>query len=159
MTDVQWRQIVRLLFPCSADDRYADRLYKAMTKDKGAEKLLFKDLVISLWELTERGRTSKFTLEQGVSTTAQFAFQLLGPDEKVRSFGLISLRPLPLFRVYSIFQELVSETAFFDYVRCVFALKARKKESSSNLGLPTGSIYRTKVPGSPPKRHNGHSEQ
>ncbi|CAI4227301.1 unnamed protein product [Auanema sp. JU1783] len=123
MSDQEWRAVCRLMFPCSADDRFADRLYKAITKDRGTEKILFKDLVVCLWELTESGRSSKFVSEQPFSTTAQFVFGLMSPDEK----------------------NLVDEARFVEYVRCVFALGARKQgTNNTQLGLPAAPIYRTK---------------
>ena len=73
--------------------------------------------------------------DQGISTTAQFVFGLMGPDEKV----------VMLMNNKNYVQEQVNETAFYEYMRCVFALKARKNMTTNNLGLPTGSIYRTKV--------------
>uniref|UniRef100_A0A1I7XUY5 Uncharacterized protein n=1 Tax=Heterorhabditis bacteriophora TaxID=37862 RepID=A0A1I7XUY5_HETBA len=126
MSESQWRGIFRLIFPNAADYQFADRLFKAIASARGHSQITFEDLVLSLWELTEGGRTSQYRMPQHkASTTATFVFGLMEPNEMDR----------------------VNEESFCDYVHGVFALCGSRHtiDSSVALGLPTGSIYRSKV--------------
>ncbi|PAV90503.1 hypothetical protein WR25_27153 [Diploscapter pachys] len=125
MSETQWRGIFRNLFPNSSDYQFADRLYRAISEMRGHQQITFEDLMICLWELTERGRNSQFVSTSNVSTTAQFVFALMTPDEKDR----------------------VDEPSFVEYVRSIFALCSTRPggyENAMALGLPCGSIYRAK---------------
>ncbi|WKX94721.1 hypothetical protein Q1695_011748 [Nippostrongylus brasiliensis] len=122
MTITDWRSIFRTIFPYSANNQFADRLYNAIANAHDHPHITFEDLILCLWELTEGARNSDLSHEQqpGVSVKAQFVFGLMAPDARGR----------------------VDEAAFYEYVHSVFNLYGSKKmDDSVTLGLPPSSLH------------------
>lgn len=100
MTDSQWRILFRSIFPQANDSAFIDRLYAAIVKKKqhpqitfevrfiksiSPVNLSFQDLILCLWELSEDGKTSEMgNYHINSSARAQFAFQLMDEEGKVR---------------------------------------------------------------------------
>ncbi|CAI5442797.1 unnamed protein product [Caenorhabditis angaria] len=125
MSETQWRIVFRSLFPQANDSAFVDRLYMAIVKNKPHQQITFEDLILCLWELTENGRSSEFANSHiNSSARAQFAFHLMDIEGKGK----------------------VNEEAFCKYTRSVFALTASHSTicDAAAIGLPAGSIYRTK---------------
>uniref|UniRef100_A0A8R1E1T8 EF-hand domain-containing protein n=1 Tax=Caenorhabditis japonica TaxID=281687 RepID=A0A8R1E1T8_CAEJA len=124
MTESQWRIVFRSLFPHANDSAFVDRLYSAIVKNKQHQQITFEDLILCLWELTDSGKTSEMSNSHiNSSGRAQFAFHMMDVDGKGK----------------------VDEAAFYKYTRCVFALTASHQVfDGAAIGLPAGSIYRSK---------------
>ncbi|EFO88905.1 hypothetical protein CRE_06566 [Caenorhabditis remanei] len=124
MTESQWRIVFRSLFPQANDSMFVDRLYSAIVKNKQHQQITFEDLILCLWELTDDRKSSEMSNSHiNSSARAQFAFHLMDVEGKGR----------------------VDESGFYKYTRCVFALTASHQViDAAAIGLPAGSIYRSK---------------
>ncbi|KAF1767004.1 hypothetical protein GCK72_006962 [Caenorhabditis remanei] len=124
MTESQWRIVFRSLFPQANDSTFVDRLYSAIVKNKQHQQITFEDLILCLWELTDDRKSSEMSNSHiNSSARAQFAFHLMDVEGKGR----------------------VDESGFYKYTRCVFALTASHQViDAAAIGLPAGSIYRSK---------------
>ncbi|UMM20027.1 hypothetical protein L5515_015403 [Caenorhabditis briggsae] len=124
MTESQWRIVFRSLFPQANDSAFVDRLYSAIIKNKQHQQITFEDLIICLWELSDDGKSSEMSNSHiNPSSRAQFAFHLMDVEGKGR----------------------VDVAGFIKYTRCVFALTASHQVIDAvTIGLPAGSIYRSK---------------
>ncbi|CAI2347002.1 unnamed protein product [Caenorhabditis sp. 36 PRJEB53466] len=124
MTESQWRIVFRSLFPQANDSTFVDRLYSAIVKNKQHQHITFEDLILCLWELSDGGKSSEMSNSHiNSSARAQFAFHLMDLEGTGR----------------------VDESGFYKYTRCVFALTASHQMiDAAAIGLPAGSIYRSK---------------
>ncbi|CAB3405266.1 unnamed protein product [Caenorhabditis bovis] len=124
MTESQWRILFRSLFPHANDSAFVDRMYQAIIRNKPQQQITFEDLIIFLWELTEAGRQSELANAHiNASSRAQFVFALMDVEGKGK----------------------IDEETFRNYTRSIFALTASHHFcDTSAIGLPAGSIYRSK---------------
>uniref|UniRef100_A0A915Q3B9 EF-hand domain-containing protein n=1 Tax=Setaria digitata TaxID=48799 RepID=A0A915Q3B9_9BILA len=84
----QWKRIFRLLFPKSADNEFADRIFHVIAGDKTRKFITFEELILSLHGISEcyciEASTSSRNLFASSSRIAQFVFSLMEPNDQRR---------------------------------------------------------------------------
>ncbi|CAD5210930.1 unnamed protein product [Bursaphelenchus okinawaensis] len=126
MSQMQWRQIFRLIFKGTTDYEFADRLFNAIVGTRSHRMITFEDLIVCIYDLTQSFQASNDSIDDSVPSTtkAQFTFCLMQPDDKGR----------------------VDIETFTNYVECIYNLNASLKGSAASgdaatLGIISGSTH------------------